>query len=231
VSRRIDYTGQRFGKLVALEFRPLNGRSAWICQCDCGAESRVDTQNLRRGVTKSCGCMMNAPRGRKPKPPRQRPVDITGQRFSRLTAIVPMRSAESGRFSWLCRCECGTYLVVITSNLRRGNTTSCGCYRSKNAVIMSEKRYAGVCRNCERPYAGTAKAKFCSPECTTAFHLNRLWPKTLHICAQCATEFRGRKERVYCSDRCKRTAANRRNHATRLPVEIAIIKREIDNDK
>lgn len=56
-----DLTGQRFGRLVALEqvqIRDSAGtsRSAWICLCDCGESGPVYAGSLTTGVTKSCGC-------------------------------------------------------------------------------------------------------------------------------------------------------------------------------
>lgn len=54
----IDITGQRFGKLVALEhvgFR--SGSALWLCQCDCGQQKKVRTANLRSGDITSCGCV------------------------------------------------------------------------------------------------------------------------------------------------------------------------------
>ena len=35
----------------------LNGRTAWLCRCDCGEETIVRTCHLRNGHTVSCGCM------------------------------------------------------------------------------------------------------------------------------------------------------------------------------
>lgn len=58
----IDLTGQRFGKLTVLERAEdhvsPNGRRypMWRCICDCGNETVVNGQSLRRGETKSCGC-------------------------------------------------------------------------------------------------------------------------------------------------------------------------------
>jgi len=52
-----DLTGQRFGKLVAIE---LIGHSPvlWKCVCDCGRESIIRGNNLSRlGGQKSCGCL------------------------------------------------------------------------------------------------------------------------------------------------------------------------------
>ena len=55
----IDLTGQRFGKLVVKERAPNNrfGGARWLCQCDCGNTTVVAGQELRRGGTKSCGCL------------------------------------------------------------------------------------------------------------------------------------------------------------------------------
>lgn len=53
-----DLTGQRFGRLVALErlVERSGGRCLWRCRCDCGRELNVRADALRSGNTKSCGC-------------------------------------------------------------------------------------------------------------------------------------------------------------------------------
>ena len=56
-TRKLDLTGQRFGKLTVL--RPaenIGTRTAWLCRCDCGQELTVTTRDLRRGRRTSCGC-------------------------------------------------------------------------------------------------------------------------------------------------------------------------------
>lgn len=58
MSRVADRTGQRFGKLVALEPVKIEGknRTYWKCLCDCGNTTVTFTGNLPRGMTTSCGC-------------------------------------------------------------------------------------------------------------------------------------------------------------------------------
>jgi hypothetical protein len=51
--RRIDLTGRRFGKLVAL--RRDTGRR-WIYRCDCGMEKSIASRHVTGGKTTSCGC-------------------------------------------------------------------------------------------------------------------------------------------------------------------------------
>lgn len=55
--------------------------------------------------------------------------DITGLKFGRLTVIKRYGSNKYGRALWLCKCECGNEVVVRGHSLRRGDTTSCGCYQ------------------------------------------------------------------------------------------------------
>lgn len=62
-SRIIDLTGQRFGRLVAIEHagRVVNKNgfrtTLWKCKCDCGKESVVRYPLLVSGNTRSCGCL------------------------------------------------------------------------------------------------------------------------------------------------------------------------------
>lgn len=58
--RLIDITGQRFGRMLVLgkaSEPAVNGGSLWRCICDCGQEKTVNSGCLRRGNTKSCGCL------------------------------------------------------------------------------------------------------------------------------------------------------------------------------
>ena len=63
-------------------------------------------------------------------------IDLTGQRFGRLTVIEYFDTHKSFA-RWLCKCDCGNQTVVCGSNLRRGNSTSCGCYRHERELERS----------------------------------------------------------------------------------------------
>lgn len=57
-SRFIDLTGQRFGRWIVLsEAERRNGHVAWRCRCDCGRTGIVLALSLRRGASRSCGCL------------------------------------------------------------------------------------------------------------------------------------------------------------------------------
>lgn len=51
-----DLTGIRFGRLIAL-YVVTKSPTMWKCQCDCGNTKIVYAGNLKRGSTKSCGCL------------------------------------------------------------------------------------------------------------------------------------------------------------------------------
>jgi hypothetical protein len=48
-----DISGQRFGRLVA---KNREGKK-WLFVCDCGNEKAVFATNVKRGLTRSCGCL------------------------------------------------------------------------------------------------------------------------------------------------------------------------------
>lgn len=61
--KRIDLTGQRFGRWTAIKpagnYYDFSGHccsSVWLCQCDCGTVRKVLTHSLRNGTSTSCGC-------------------------------------------------------------------------------------------------------------------------------------------------------------------------------
>ena len=57
-TKKLDLTGQRFGKLTVLRPAERRGnRTAWLCRCACGRETVVITGRLRSGHTRSCGCI------------------------------------------------------------------------------------------------------------------------------------------------------------------------------
>ncbi|WP_010050465.1 MULTISPECIES: AP2 domain-containing protein [Lactobacillales] len=58
--KKLDLTGQRFGRLVAIRDsgeRGIAREVLWECKCDCGEISFVRSGSLRSGNTESCGCL------------------------------------------------------------------------------------------------------------------------------------------------------------------------------
>ena len=54
----VDLTGRRFGRLVVTAFGgKRRGRCYWVCACDCGEATHVQSDDLNSSHTRSCGCL------------------------------------------------------------------------------------------------------------------------------------------------------------------------------
>lgn len=51
-----NLVGQRFGLLTVVRWDRDRKKPMWLCQCDCGQTTHMNTTRLRRTVTPSCGC-------------------------------------------------------------------------------------------------------------------------------------------------------------------------------
>lgn len=64
-------------------------------------------------------------------------IDMTGQRFGKLTVIEKMPPKPKQRNAlWRCRCDCGNERVVNRGSLIRGFCKSCGCLRSDEMELQ-----------------------------------------------------------------------------------------------
>lgn len=69
MSVRYDYTGKRFGRLLAIQYLPgKRGKGRWLCLCDCGNKTTPRTPNLTFGRANSCGCLRSSQQGQSRSP-------------------------------------------------------------------------------------------------------------------------------------------------------------------
>lgn len=59
MSRLVNLKGQRFGRWLVIKFSGLDGRqqATWLCCCECGTRKVLHASDLKRGNTRSCGCL------------------------------------------------------------------------------------------------------------------------------------------------------------------------------
>jgi len=58
MGKRLDLIGEKFGRLTVLEFAGIkNGKTTWLCECECEKTITVNGGDLSRGHTQSCGCL------------------------------------------------------------------------------------------------------------------------------------------------------------------------------
>lgn len=65
-------------------------------------------------------------------------IDISGEKYGRLTAIKRLPKENDEKTKWLCKCDCGEVSEVNLSDLRAGKTKSCGCFRRELTSKMRE---------------------------------------------------------------------------------------------
>lgn len=126
-SRRIDISGLRVGRLVAIAAcdRPagVNKGNYWRCKCDCGGEAVVRANAFKFGQVNSCGCLHSAR--------KKKTNDLTGKRFGKLLVLDRLpRDRRSKHARYKCLCECGAITTPMGKDLTFGSTTSCGCART-----------------------------------------------------------------------------------------------------
>lgn len=138
-----DYTGRRFGHLVALEpakeSKPKN--PAWVWRCDCGNVCIATARNVVGGRQTSCGCrggeyVKNPATGGWIK-------NLKGQSFGQWTVIEidATPRAKKNDVHWICRCSCGTERSVSRKSLTSYRSLSCGeCTRPQAIAKAMKKR-------------------------------------------------------------------------------------------
>lgn len=134
VAHAENLAGKTFGKLLVISrAENISPHTAWNCTCSCGGKITVRSQSLKRGQTKSCGCLRAEF--------SYVAEDLTGQIFGRLTA-VERTGTRSTYAIWRCQCSCGNVVVRQSNHLKNGSTKSCGCIRCTVAgvKILREKQ-------------------------------------------------------------------------------------------
>lgn len=64
-------------------------------------------------------------------------LDLTGQKFGRLTALYDSGKRKRSFKIWVCHCDCGNFAEARSAYLKNGNTKSCGCLQKENRKTAS----------------------------------------------------------------------------------------------
>lgn len=85
-------------------------------------------------------------------------IDLTNKRFGKLIALNPIKI--SNKYSWECICDCGNKKTILSSNLIRGISNTCGCGKvkigektRKHGMTKTRifKIWAGIRKRCTNP--------------------------------------------------------------------------------
>lgn len=125
-TENIDLLGQTFGdlKVVGRSRRRSSKGEYWTCLCKCGYTCEATASELRSGKKTHCGCETEKGYAY---------VDITDQKFGRLTALYPTeKRARNGSVIWHLRCDCGKEVDAPYNDLVYANQKSCGCQKKEH---------------------------------------------------------------------------------------------------
>lgn len=140
ISKRIDLTGNRYGKLVVLEMvynEKKKNFSHCKCKCDCGNIVIKDTYRLKTSKTvPSCGCSY------KEIVRKRCDKNVVGKKFGRLTAIEAMWS-DNEKDKVKCVCDCGKTVILSRGDVTTGHTLSCGCLQKQRVRECNFKDDSG----------------------------------------------------------------------------------------
>ena len=68
-------------------------------------------------------------------------IDLTGQRFGKLTVISFAGANKWRNMRFNCQCDCGGKSIVSSGDLRKGHTSSCGCMERKTHGMSKTATY------------------------------------------------------------------------------------------
>lgn len=115
-------------------------------------------------------------------------IDLTGQRFGRLTVVQRAGINNRGHALWLCRCVCGNTTIVSSLSLRRGATQSCGCFRSEmahNRITAQNTTHGGKATRLYRIWHGM-KQRCYNPK---SDHYSLYGGRGIIVCAEWLHDF------------------------------------------
>lgn len=138
--------GKKFGRLTVIEEtgERKNRQVIWKCLCDCGNIIFVRANNLKQGLTTSCGCYKREITKQVSK------INLVGKHFGLLTVIEETPQRKNNSIVWKCQCECGKIVNVSSDYLMRGYRLSCGCLKESLGVrkikqILLENNIPFIC--------------------------------------------------------------------------------------
>jgi hypothetical protein len=115
--------GLKYGRLTIMADSGIfNEKRMIIAKCECGSLKEYALVSVRKGSTKSCGCI------------KYKEADFVGRKFGKLTIISGLGTLN-GKRRVLVKCECGVIQESYLKEIKSADKKSCGCgSRSKDGL-------------------------------------------------------------------------------------------------
>ena len=155
--------GDQFGKWTVIALMPYQETPSHNrqvkCRCLCGAEHRVNLNNLRRGKSTQCLVCKNESYA------RSNYVEIhVGDQFGKRTVIdvQPLTVPDEKCHYVACQCSCGKIDIVPATMLRQGIGHACTKCKNPSAlrhghsshrtITRTWRAWSEMKRRCENPH-------------------------------------------------------------------------------
>lgn len=155
IKKDIITPGLKYHKLTSIEEtndkKKTKGRYV-KCQCDCGKIANVLWARFKKGLIKSCGCIVNTSEVRQ----IFNPDSLNGYKFNMITIIsfshkVRKKTKSDYYFNYVC--DCGKTGIIEKERINKN--MSCGCYWLFNPNRLSGTKFRTFKKN-----AKTRKIEF-----------------------------------------------------------------------
>lgn len=117
-----DLQGNRYSSLTVIEW--CREKNRWLCRCDCGKETHVNTTDLERMKVYKCECLIK-------KKMDEKYLPLIGKKFGRLTCIK-YEYSKGNKVQLNCLCDCGKTRTLI--GCKWGEVKSCGCAHGAHII-------------------------------------------------------------------------------------------------
>lgn len=140
---RIDLTGHKYGHWTVLRFHGITniGSASWECRCICGKEKVISRNNLRSGVSKSCGCNGGVT---KPWKPATLPESKRCLECNEIKSISEF-GFSAGRRTYKSKCRACTATIRPRKLLARAKRIK---VRNQERRAMALRHYGSQCQCC-----------------------------------------------------------------------------------
>lgn len=176
-SYRKNLVGNRYGKLVIVkpadDYISPSGfhLTRWLCKCDCGNFTCVNTDELTSGSTRSCGCLKNTKGLLKDNSKLMRKYDFEKNKNLNLNRLT---ARSSKKIWWKCpNCHNSWFATIASQN----DKIKHGCpYCSGRLVIKGKTDLYSKYPNIVKEYWDFEKNKV-KPDEISAFSGKKVWWK------------------------------------------------------
>lgn len=114
-------------------------------------------------------------------------IDLTGQRFGRLTVLGLDAERSTRKTYWICQCDCGNVKSCRADSLRAGNIVSCGCKKREQDKQNLTKHHSHLQSGTRlyKIWQGMKKRCYCEHDC----RYNNYGGRGIKVCDEWKNDF------------------------------------------